>query len=151
MCVPSVYQEGWGGSRWLVGFITAWTTCSRHKNACCIVFWPKVVLSHHASEKLWIIFQSKLKHMHAFIHKKNTQPIWHFGFVVFLLIKKDLFQVVFFLYSLTVLSALSASNNSLAAISFKKTAILRQFIFSGVWKVPLRKSKIKSNRTKAFE
>ncbi len=22
--------EGWGGSRWLVGFIPTWTTCTRH-------------------------------------------------------------------------------------------------------------------------
>ncbi len=30
MCVPSVYHEGLGGSRWLMGLIPTWTTCSRH-------------------------------------------------------------------------------------------------------------------------
>ncbi len=30
MWVPSVYHEGCGGSRWLVGFIPTWTTCWRH-------------------------------------------------------------------------------------------------------------------------
>ncbi len=33
MCVPSVCHVGWGGSRWLVGFIPTWATCSRHNTS----------------------------------------------------------------------------------------------------------------------
>ncbi len=65
-CVPSVYHEGLGGSRWLLGFIPTWTTCSHHK-------YQSIDWSQHTTRKLQAALSwKKLKAVPGTMHEKRV-------------------------------------------------------------------------------
>ncbi len=94
VCVPSVYLEGWGGSRWLLGLIPIYTTCSGTKwlpqlNAACslqIVPWVQSTDRYcdTSMSPKWVKIPSTIKnlpilHDRPMVHTRDREPVTQVG------------------------------------------------------------------------